>query len=144
MAQIKSAALDYELKRWMRPDWRRYWRPGQDDDPLYRLYDRIEHKYSPDQPRVPAGSSEGGQWTSGGVGGGSSGGATGSSPNVGSGKVRIRIGARISRQREQECEIQYRQDTFICNTVGTRFCWEQAAFRRAQCLRGLYIPPLYF
>jgi hypothetical protein len=29
---------------------------------------RIFHKYSPDQPRVPAGSSEGGQWTSGGNG----------------------------------------------------------------------------
>jgi hypothetical protein len=29
---------------------------------------RIFHKYSPDQPRVPAGSPEGGQWTSGGGG----------------------------------------------------------------------------
>lgn len=28
-------------------------------------------KYAPDQPRVPAGSSDGGQWTSGGGGGGS-------------------------------------------------------------------------
>ena len=32
----------------------------------------FERRYSPDQPRVPAGSAEGGQWTSGG-GGGSSG-----------------------------------------------------------------------
>jgi len=29
---------------------------------------RIFHKYSPDQPRVPAGNSDGGQWTSGGGG----------------------------------------------------------------------------
>ena len=27
---------------------------------------RLRHKYSPDQPRVPAGSPEGGQWASGG------------------------------------------------------------------------------
>lgn len=32
-----------------------------------------QHKYSPDQPRVPAGSADGGQWTSGGGGGGGSG-----------------------------------------------------------------------
>lgn len=37
-----------------------------------------EYKYSPDQPRVPAGSSEGGQWTDGG--GGSS--RTESTPNM--------------------------------------------------------------
>src|SRR6185437_5598115 len=29
---------------------------------------RLSRKYSPDQPRVPAGSREGGQWTSGGAG----------------------------------------------------------------------------
>jgi len=28
--------------------------------------DLLEHRYSPDQPRVPAGSSDGGQWTSDG------------------------------------------------------------------------------
>jgi hypothetical protein len=66
MAQIKQAALDRELKRWMRPDWRSYWKPGHENDPLYRLYEDVERKYSPDQPRVPAGSSEGGQWTRGG------------------------------------------------------------------------------
>ena len=27
---------------------------------------RLRHKYSPDQPRVPAGNSDGGQWTDGG------------------------------------------------------------------------------
>ncbi len=32
-----------------------------------------QYKYSPDQARVPAGSSDGGQWTSGGGGGGGSG-----------------------------------------------------------------------
>ena len=31
---------------------------------------RLRHKYSPDQPRMPAGNSDGGQWTSGGGGAG--------------------------------------------------------------------------
>jgi hypothetical protein len=33
-------------------------------------YDALRRKYSPNQPRVPAGNSDGGQWTSGGGGGG--------------------------------------------------------------------------
>lgn len=60
MAQIKQAALDYELKRWMRSDWRRYWRSGHEGDELYRLYENVECKYKPDQSRVPAGVPEGG------------------------------------------------------------------------------------
>jgi hypothetical protein len=35
-------------------------------DRAIRAY-RLSRKYSPDQPRVPAGSTEGGQWTSGGA-----------------------------------------------------------------------------
>ena len=65
---------DAQLKRWMRsdahrfirPDWRRYVVPGSE---LAALYERYERKYRPDQPRVPAGVPEGGQWT--GVGGAS-------------------------------------------------------------------------
>jgi hypothetical protein len=45
----------------IRPDWRRFVKPNS---ALERLYGRYERKFSPDQPRVPAGSSEGGQWTS--------------------------------------------------------------------------------
>ncbi len=52
MTQFKAAWLERQRKRWMRPDARRYFRPD--------FYDR---KYSPDQPRVPAGGSDGGQWT---------------------------------------------------------------------------------
>jgi hypothetical protein len=73
MAQIKPEAIEHAVRRFMRPDahrfirpdWRRFVRPGQKSDPLYTLYERFERKYSPDQPRVPAGSSEGGQWTNG-------------------------------------------------------------------------------
>ncbi len=41
---------------------------------LYALVERLtqpsalERRYSPDQPRVPAGNSDGGQWTDGGGG----------------------------------------------------------------------------
>lgn len=70
MSQPNSAYLEHQLKRWMRPDadrfirpdWRRYVRPGFEDDHPFALYER---KYSQDQPRVPAGSREGGQWTGG-------------------------------------------------------------------------------
>lgn len=44
-----------------------------------KIHDAEMKKYSPDQPRVPAGSSDGGQWTDGG---GSSGGG-GASPSPG-------------------------------------------------------------
>jgi hypothetical protein len=68
MNQIRPEHLEYELKRWMRPDayrfiradWRRHVNPGS---ALATLFDRYERKYRHDQPRVPAGSREGGWWT---------------------------------------------------------------------------------
>ena len=62
---------EHQLKRWMRPDahnfvrpdWRRFVRPGYENEIPLVLYER---KYSPDQPRAPAGGPDGGQWTSGG------------------------------------------------------------------------------
>ena len=41
-------------------------RAGQENDLLYRHFERFERKYSPDQPRVPQGSPNGGQWTNNG------------------------------------------------------------------------------
>jgi len=43
-------------------------RPGFEHEFPFELY---EHKYQPDQPRVPVGSPDGGQWTSEGAGGSS-------------------------------------------------------------------------
>lgn len=134
MAQFKDAYTEHQLKRWMRPDahhfvrpdWRRSVQPGSDLSSVFELY---ESKYSPNQPRVPAGDPAGGQWTSD------------DGPETDASQTRV--AARISPGREAECEFQYRQDTFICNLVGTRSCWAQAAFRRAQCLIGGYVPPLY-
>jgi HK97 family phage portal protein len=54
--------------------------PGGDDLGLQRLpgppLGRIDMRFDPDQPRVPAGSPDGGQWTDGGGGGGGSGGGS--------------------------------------------------------------------
>ena len=67
MAQINADYLERELLRGqkaeafrsVRPDWRRFVKPGSDAWLLYELYER---KFNPEQPRAPAGSSEGGQW----------------------------------------------------------------------------------
>ncbi len=53
--------------RWLQPDQRKWIRPEAAWQPSPGLHER---KYSPDQPRVPAGNSEGGQWTDAGGDGG--------------------------------------------------------------------------
>ena len=55
-----------DAHRFFCPDWRRYMRAGQENDLLYKHFERFERKYSPDQPRVPQGSPNGGQWTNNG------------------------------------------------------------------------------
>ena len=142
------------LRRWMRPDadrflrpdWRRFWNAGRENDPLYRFYESIERKYDPAQPRVPVGSPNGGQWTGadGAIGGGSSpeNSATGSTVSNSNAETQI-AARRVSPARQKECDEQHRQDIFICNAIGTMSCWEQAAFRYSQCLIGGYVPPIY-
>ncbi len=135
MSAFKDAYLKNEIKRWMapnaghfvRPDWRQYVQPGLDLSSVFEIYER---KYNRDQPRVPAGGPDGGQWTSDG-GAGNSG-------------QRIRLAARISASRAAACEIQRRQDEFICKSVQLRSCYAQAMLRYANCLQGLPIPPLVF
>jgi hypothetical protein len=59
MPTIHPAALAHARKRWLRADahrfirsdWRRFVKPGSE---LAAFYDRVERKYRPDQPRVPA------------------------------------------------------------------------------------------
>jgi hypothetical protein len=65
MVRIADEAIEYQIRRFLRPDWRRFWKPGHENDPLYKLYESAERKFDPEQPRVPRGQSEGGQWTSG-------------------------------------------------------------------------------
>jgi hypothetical protein len=87
MTYIHPAALEHERKRWLRADadryirsdWRRFVQSGSE---LAALYESFECKYSPDQPRVPAGVPEGGQWTSEGGAGQSDGLRQNASPFV--------------------------------------------------------------
>ncbi|MGP9811887.1 hypothetical protein ACTZWT_10285 [Rhodopseudomonas sp. NSM] len=51
--------------RWVRPDAARFLKPGSN---LVEVFPALAFKYSPNQPRVPAGHPDGGQWTSGGGG----------------------------------------------------------------------------
>jgi hypothetical protein len=75
MPMIHELALEHALKHWMRadahrfirPDWRRFAKPGSE---IEAFYERFERKYRPDQARVPAGNPDGGQWTSEGGGAG--------------------------------------------------------------------------
>ncbi len=148
---IKQVALDYELKRWMRPDahrflrhdWRRFWAAGHEDEPVYRFYESIERKFSPSQPRVPAGVPEGGQWT--GTGGERDAARTEAEPRAGSTDPTTRFAARrISPAREEECELMHRQDLFICKAFRSNACYTQAYLRYVNCLSGRQIPPLNF
>ncbi|EGP07782.1 hypothetical protein CSIRO_2377 [Bradyrhizobiaceae bacterium SG-6C] len=78
MSAREDAHARHQQKRWMRPDAHRWVRsdvarflvPGA----AASVYSDIERKYSPNQPRVPAGSGrESGRWTDGGGNGNGSG-----------------------------------------------------------------------
>jgi hypothetical protein len=51
--------------RWIRPDAARFLIPGTDPRDVFPA---LQRKFNPDQPRVPAGNPDGGQWTDGGGG----------------------------------------------------------------------------
>jgi hypothetical protein len=88
-------------------------------------------KFNPNEPRVPAGNPDGGQWTTGGVGG--------------NGEAATSFGLRrISSDLEEECWTQYQRDLFHCRMVGVRACYEQAMLRYSNCLVGRQIPPLNY
>lgn len=55
MSQLHDAWLEHRRLRWLIADLK-----------LDLALRRFARKYSPDQPRVPAGNADGGQWTSGG------------------------------------------------------------------------------
>jgi hypothetical protein len=97
----------------------------------------VETKYDPNQPRVPAGNPDGGQWTETGAGS-----ATNSTTKE---ESLILSGLRrISSGLEDLCGNQYMRDVFQCRMVGLRACYEQAALRYSNCLVGRPIPPLNY
>jgi hypothetical protein len=96
------------------------------------LYPGIMQKFDSDQPRVPAGNPDGGQWTSGGAG---------RNADVTAHPI---VSAARSRQSEVECNAQLATDAVVCNALHSRPCWAQARQRYAACLGGHQIPPLSF
>lgn len=58
----ESRWLRPDAHRWVRPDARRFISPGSD---LAAAFPALARKYNPNQPRVPAGSPDGGQWSDG-------------------------------------------------------------------------------
>lgn len=68
MSAAEPAWLQHQRQRWMRPDAARYLRPDAARWIPASLHHYLqpppyERKYRPDQPRVPAGNPDGGQWT---------------------------------------------------------------------------------
>lgn len=64
----QSRWLRPDAARWVRSDAARFFPPGADVD---KAFPALARKYNPNQPRVPAGNSDGGRWTDDGAGGGS-------------------------------------------------------------------------
>jgi hypothetical protein len=70
MDQRDAAWLRHQQSRWLRPDAHRWVRPDAHrftvpGSVLADVFPALARKYNPDQPRVPAGNSDGGQWTDG-------------------------------------------------------------------------------
>ena len=78
--------------------------------------------FNPNQPRGPAGQSEGGQWRP----------ATGGSTKV----------AAFDEGRRAQCDLQRELDEELCAMQLSSWCWDSAAERWNNCMRGVYVPPL--
>ena len=94
-------------------------------------------KFNPDQPRVSAGSPEGGQWTS-----------DRDSSNEGDDTpATFELAARRGRS-EAFCWNQLTIDLLLCNTVTPAWryvvCRSQAMERYAACISGRPLPPLSY
>ena len=99
---------------------------------------RLAGKYDPNQPRVPAGNPEGGQWTDG-------------SANFEDGGDRQPAKYRLAATGPQTaayCWNQLTIDNLYCGALLPRSivaaCRSQAMQRYAACLAGHPIPPLPF
>jgi len=89
-------------------------------------------KYDPDQPRVPDGNPDGGQWIN-----------EGSSQGSADNQTNIVVAAR-RKQLEAECDAQYNRDMALCRMVRTPLCYERAMARYVACMGEEPLPPLRF
>jgi hypothetical protein len=79
--------IEYQRRRWMKPNAAVWMRPDAarwllPNQKIWMGLKNREAKYSPEQPRVPAGNLDGGQWTEGGGARQSEAGARQSEANV--------------------------------------------------------------
>ena len=88
-------------------------------------------KYRPDQPRVPAGNPDGGQWTDDLV-------------SQVPAPARIQVAGKWDLSREAECNEQLRLDEELCRAAGSRTCWSLTQPRWAACMKNDYVPTLRF
>ena len=115
----------------VRPDyyWQRYGLPALRRDQA--------RKYDPNQPRVPAGDSDGVQWTS-----------EGGSEDVTNNPLESFAMARRRGKSTAYCAAQYTIDILLCNSLQPSsrraICRGQAMERYANCLSGRPIPPLSY
>ena len=135
-AEILKAHLDSlspDELRSRRPDY--YWlRFGHD---AWKRRQTLTEKVDPNQPRVPAGNPDGGQWTSEATGG-----VHYSDPMESFGAARRRGRSALY------CMAKYAEDGVTCNSVKpasrARACWKQAAERLGNCLAGRQVPDLIY
>jgi hypothetical protein len=84
---------------------------------------RLLKKYDPNQPRKPAGTSEGGQWAS--IAG-------------------TRFAGKWDEGRRGDCTLQYERDMFQCRMMlSNPYCEDQARSRMTACMKGNDIPPFF-
>jgi hypothetical protein len=91
---------------------------------------RFERKYDPDQPRVPAGNTDGGQWTS--------------TAAVQLDDSEFPAPTPTAMSKNAICEAQWLTDSLICKIAKSRACWAQAMVRLVACENGTSIPPLNY
>ncbi len=109
------------------------------DQYTIRFGARGERKYDPNQPRVPAGRSSGGQWTDGADNEALSDDASG---------METFGAARRTGRSVAYCMTQYAVDGLLCRSLEPpsrrASCWGQAAERLSACLSRRPIPPLNY
>jgi hypothetical protein len=96
---------------------------------LYLTAVRIQkmlQKYRPDQPRVPSGQPEGGQWVDESDAG------------------RIRVAGGWDLGREGLCNAQLDLDEELCRMAKNKTCWGLTQVRWAACMKNEYVPTLRF
>jgi len=124
MQRQLSPFEERQRERYTEPDPTRWTRPVHP----------TERKFDSNQPR-----DEQGRWTDS-QGRGVIGGDAGDS-SAGSDDSSIVV---AGRGNEAECDLQYRNDSILCNMVRLPSCWAQAAERYGACLSGRRIPQLRF